>query len=131
MEEFSKYKFSAINVKKMTAVRFRKFSKEISKSNTDTLEAMLEFFEKHQLSPDDEIPNHLFQVEKRLLKRINAVIAIIKDIEKTQTKPTIGMLQALFTADDKEKKTPMFVEKKQHQRTLKEELNLWKESNES
>ena len=131
MEEFSKYKFSAINVKKMTAVRFRKFSKEVSKSNTDTLEAMLEFFEKHQLSPDDEIPNHLFQVEKRLLKRINAVIAIIKDIEKTQTKPTIGMLQALFTADDKEKKTPMFVEKKQRERTLKEELNLWKESNES
>lgn len=115
----------------MTAVRFRKFSKEVSKSNTDTLEAMLEFFEKHQLSPDDEIPNHLFQVEKRLLKRINAVIAIIKDIEKTQTKPTIGMLQALFTADDKEKKTPMFVEKKQRERTLKEELNLWKESNES
>ena len=95
-----------------------------------TLSQMLEFFEKHQLSPTDEIPNHLIKVEKRILKRINAVIAILKDIEKTQTKPTLGMLQALFTADEKEKKSPMFLEKKKSQRTLEEELKLWEKSNE-
>lgn len=123
--------FSNIKIKDSIAKKFRSFVLKNKESNSMTLDQMLEFFEKHQLSPNDEIPNHLIQVEKRILKRINTVIAILKDIEKTQTKPTVGMLQALFTADEKEKKTPMFVEKKQSERTLEEELNLWEESNKS
>lgn len=122
--------FSNIKIKNSIAKKFRSFALKNKESNSMTLSQMLEFFEKHQLSPDDEIPNHLIKVEKRILKRINAVIAIIKDIEKTQTKPTLGMLQALFTADEKEKKSPMFVEKKRSQRTLEEELKLWEKSNE-
>tara|TARA_R110000751_G_scaffold124391_1_gene225538 strand:+ start:15538 stop:15813 length:276 start_codon:yes stop_codon:yes gene_type:complete len=91
---------------------------------------MLDFFERHKVLPKDEIPNHLVQMEKRLLKRINAVIAIMKDMEKTQTKPTVGMLEALFTVNEKKEDTPRFVEKKQNNRTLEEELEHWKKSNE-
>ncbi|WP_297707406.1 BfmA/BtgA family mobilization protein [uncultured Eudoraea sp.] len=123
--------FSNIKIKTSVTQKFKLFVLKQGESNSMTLNQMLDFFEKHQLSPDDEIPNHLVQVEKRLLKRINAVIAIIKDIEKTQTKPTLGMLQALFIADEKEKTVPKLVEKNQSQRTLEEELELWKNSNES
>ncbi|MEM7486050.1 MAG: BfmA/BtgA family mobilization protein [Bacteroidota bacterium] len=122
--------FSNIKIKNSIAKKFRSFALKNKESNSMILSQMLEFFEKHQLSPTDEIPNHLIKVEKRILKRINAVIAILKDIEKTQTKPTLGMLQALFTADEKEKKPPMFLEKKKSQRTLEEELKLWEKSNE-
>ena len=122
--------FSNIKIKNSIAKKFRSFALKNKESNSMILSQMLEFFEKHQLSPTDEIPNHLIKVEKRILKRINAVIAILKDIEKTQTKPTLGMLQALFTADEKEKKPPMFLEKKKSQRTLEEELKLREISNE-
>lgn len=92
MEEFSKYDFSAINIKKKVAVRFRKFSKEISKSNTEALAAMLNFFDWNDLSPND----NLGVKNERTNKRINAVIAILKNIEKHQTKPMTAMLQTLF-----------------------------------
>ena len=121
--------FSNIKIKSSVARKFKVFVRKYKESNSMTLDVMLEFFEKHQLLPNDEIPNHLLQTEKRLLKRINAVIAIMKDMEKTQTKPTVGMLEALFTVGEKEEEAPLFVEKKQNNRTLTEELEQWKKSN--
>jgi len=43
-------------------------------------------------------------LEGLIKKRINGVIAILKDIEKTQTKPTAGMLMALIEAADPKNK---------------------------
>ena len=80
MTGYSKYSFSGINVKKDVAIKFRKFSKQISKSHTDALVAMLHFFERNDLSPDDDLGIN----NNRTNKRINAVIAILKNIEKTQ-----------------------------------------------
>ena len=89
---YRKYSFSAISIKKEVASRFRKFSKQISKSNTEALEAMLNFFDWNDISPNDD----LGVKNERTNKRINAVIAILKNIEKHQTKPTAVMLQTLF-----------------------------------
>ncbi len=100
MEEFSKYNFSGINIKRDVALRFRKFSKQISKSNTETIEAMLNFFDWNDLSPND----NLGVKNERTNKRINAVIAILKNIEKHQTKPTTVMLQKLFEEVSNEEK---------------------------
>ncbi len=96
MEEYSKYDFSAVNFKKSTAIQFRLFSKKIATSNTETLAAMLRFFEIHQLSPFDSVSGSLHDLERNIKKRINASIAIIKQIEKQQTKPTAALLQSLF-----------------------------------
>ncbi len=76
-----------------------------------TLLLMLDFFEKNGLSPEDELKTNLKATENLFKKRINALIAIIKDIEKTQTKPTLAMLQLLFEAEVSEKK-PLILEKK-------------------
>ncbi len=92
MTEYSKYSFSGINVKKEVAIKFRKFSRQISVSHTQALEAMLHFFERNDLAPDDDLGIH----NNRTNKRINAVIAILKNIEKHQTKPTAEILQSLL-----------------------------------
>ncbi|MEP5442613.1 BfmA/BtgA family mobilization protein, partial [Ekhidna sp.] len=65
-------------------------------SHTQTLIAILDFFEIHQLSPLDSIDGSLSAVEIRIKRRISNAIAIIKDIEKSQTLPTVAMLQSLF-----------------------------------
>ncbi|TXG39566.1 BfmA/BtgA family mobilization protein [Seonamhaeicola maritimus] len=96
MIKFSEYKFSGVNFKRKTANRFRSFSKNISLSNTEALEAMLDFFEIHEISPMDSIEGSLSAIEIRINRRISAAIAIIKDIEKSQTLPTVAMLQSLF-----------------------------------
>ncbi len=93
---FKKYKFSAINFKKEVADQFRIFSKKLGASHSDSLKAMLRFFDIHQLSPYESLGNNMDTLERRLKKRMNAMIAIIKDIEKRQTKPTQAMLQLLF-----------------------------------
>ena len=93
---FKKYKFSAINFKKDVADQFRIFSKKLGASHSDSLKAMLRFFDIHQLSPYESLGNNMDTLERRLKKRMNAMIAIIKDIEKRQTKPTQAMLQLLF-----------------------------------
>ncbi|RDY57843.1 BfmA/BtgA family mobilization protein [Flagellimonas nanhaiensis] len=96
MEKFSKYEFSGINIKKVTALRFRTLSKTLSMSNTETLSAMLDFFEVHEISPLDSIDGSLAAIEIRIKRRISNAIAIIRDIEKSQTLPTVAMLQSLF-----------------------------------
>jgi len=95
-DKYQKYQFSAISIKIEVAQRFRDFSKNVSGSHTGTLIAMLDFFEVHQLSPLDSIDGSLSAVEIRIKKRISNAIAIIKDIEKSQTLPTVAMLQSLF-----------------------------------
>lgn len=96
MGGFSKYGFSGVNLKKETAIRFRNLSKELSLPNTETMEAMLDFFEIHQISPLDSMDGSLSAIEIRIKRRIGNAIAIIKDIEKSQTLPTVAMLQSLF-----------------------------------
>ncbi|WP_339729936.1 BfmA/BtgA family mobilization protein [Maribacter stanieri] len=128
--EFKNEPFLTLKMKRSVVKRFRRFCRVTGTSQSLGMSDMLDFFERHKVLPKDEIPNHLVQMEKRLLKRINAVIAIMKDMEKTQTKPTVGMLEALFTVNEKKEDTPRFVEKKQNNRTLEEELEHWKKSNE-
>ncbi|WP_417444182.1 BfmA/BtgA family mobilization protein [Joostella sp.] len=92
MKKFSTYGFSGINVKKDIAERFRAFSKEISKSHSEALEAMLNFFKWNNLLPNENLGVKADDTKKR----INALIAIIRTIEKEQTLPTKAMLDTLF-----------------------------------
>lgn len=91
-DAYQKYRFSAISIKKEVAARFRAFSRLVSDSHTHTLEAVLDFFERNDLSPNDDLGIN----NNRTNKRINAVIAILKNIEKQQTLPTKVMLDTLF-----------------------------------
>lgn len=95
-ETYQKYQFSAISIKKKVASKFRRFSKKIARSHSDTLLAMLDFFEVNEVSPNERLGETVSSLKHQMQKRFNAVIAIIRDIEKSQTKPTTAMLQQLF-----------------------------------
>lgn len=103
--------FSTIRFKKKTTKRFQQFSNKHFKTHTETMEAILDFFYYNEISPKEKFGPTARTLEATLKKRINAVIAILKDIEKTQTKPTYAMMQLLFETDVPTKK-PLILEKK-------------------
>jgi len=98
-----------IRFKKKTAERFQQFSKTHYKTHTDAMAGMLDFFLYNEISPKEYFGPTGRRIENSLKKRINAVIAIMKDIEKTQTKPTAGMLMALLEQVEPKKK-PLILE---------------------
>ena len=103
--------FIGIRFKKETAKRFQEFSRTHFKTHTEAMEAILDFFFYNEISPKENLGPTGRTIEAKLLKRINAVIAIMRDVEKTQTKPTVAMLQSLFEMEEPEKK-PLILEKK-------------------
>ena len=114
--------FVTIRLHKRTVKRFRRFSKKITKSYSGTMEAVMDFFEWHGISPFSKFASQISKEEEKTRKRINAVIAIIRDIEQTQTKPTTAMLLSLFGEKMKEEKKPIRVEKK-YVKLTREEWN--------
>ena len=125
--EYQKERFVTLRIKESVAKKFRKFCKEETTSQSVTLEAMLYHFERHQVRPGESLPTHLNQVEKKVLKRLNAIVSIIQEIEKKQTIPTVEMLQSLFLADiETQKQPPRMIEKKFKNRTLEEEFRQLK-----
>ncbi len=108
---YEKERFESLSIKTSVAKKFRKYCKGISQSQSMTLLLMLEFFENNGLSPKESIGPHMQTLENLIKKRINGVIAIMKDIEKNQTKPTVAMMQSLFEEAEPQKKT-LILEKK-------------------
>ena len=108
---YRKERFETLKIKASVAKKFRSYCKEMSESQSMTLLLMIEFFERNAVSPYEIIGPHVQTLEALIKKRISAVIAIIKDIEKNQTKPTTAMLQALLEQEEPKKK-PLLVEKK-------------------
>lgn len=108
---FKKEQFQTLKIKTSVVKKFRRFSKKMSQSQSMTLQLMLDFFENNGISPKESIGPQMQTLESLIKKRINGVIAIVKDIEKNQTKPTVAMLQALFEQASPENKS-LLVEKK-------------------
>jgi len=101
---------SRLQVKAKTANRFREFSKKNNSNQSETLDLILDFFEKNNLSPFETLVPSKVSLEQLIKKRIDAVIAILKNIEKTQTKPGLLMLELLMEGRSISK--PIIVEKK-------------------
>ena len=107
---YEKERFEKLGIKISVAIRFRKFCKKMKQSQSMTLLSMIEFFEENGISPDESIGPQIQTLESQIKKRINAVIAIMKDIEKNQTKPTVAMIQSLFLEAEPKQK-PLILEK--------------------
>lgn len=103
--------FKTIRFRANTAERYKGFSKKITKSYSETLDMIMNFFEWHGFYPTDKFTKSLIQEILKNRKRTEANIAIMRNIEKNQTEPTTIMLQSLF----KEKildEEPEMIEKK-------------------
>ena len=116
--------FGTIRLHHRTIKRFRRFSRKMTKSYSETLEAVMDFFEWHGISLTSRFPKQINDDGEKTRKRINALIAIVRDIEKTQTLPTNEMLLALFGQHEivKKRREPKRVEK-EFQKLTKEEWN--------
>lgn len=105
---FENEEFETLKIKRSVANDFRKFSKMLSKSQSMTLLLMMEFFNENGISPTENLGPRMESLENRISllikKRVNGMIAIMKDIEKSQTKPTVAMMQELFQATEPPKK---------------------------
>ena len=113
-----RYSYNTINLKSQVAKRFRHFSKKIAPTHSETLQKVMDFFEWHGLTSFDEFAQNLLeeilynrQRTEKSIKRTEAAIAIIRDIEITQTRPNNAMLLSLFGESLRQEK-PIRREKK-------------------
>ena len=104
--------FTTISIKTPVVKRFREFSKQIAPDHTEALELMLDFFKNNEISPKENFGLTGRRLENSLLKRMNAIIAIIRDIEKNKITPTLALIQVLFEEAEPPKKKPLLLEKK-------------------
>ncbi len=111
---YEKEQFKSLSIKVSVANKFNRFCKEMSLSKSMTLLVMIEFFEENCISPSESMGPNMETLEKRISvlikKRMNGMIAIMKDIEKNQTRPTVAMIQALFQEAETKQK-PLILEK--------------------
>jgi len=101
--------FNTIRLKKKTIAKFKKYSKKISPSYSETLDFMIAFFEDNNLSPYDTLGMNRMSLQNVLNKRIDAVISILRNVEESQLKPTKKMLESLFKEAEDTK--PLILEK--------------------
>lgn len=122
-----KYSFSAISIKPNVATRFRKFSKRISRSHTDALETMMNFFDLNELSPNESLGANMQTLENSL-KNASTLWLPLLEILKNQTKPTNAMLELLFQENPNEAapQEEIFEFEQQELITENEELNHYR-----
>ncbi|EWH12631.1 hypothetical protein KLA_13489 [Cellulophaga geojensis KL-A] len=108
---YEKEQFKSLSIKASVAEKFNGFCKEMSLSKSMTVLVMIEFFQENNISPVESIEPNIETLEKRISllikKRMNGMIAIMKDIEKNQTKPTVSILQSLFEQTGSKKRARM------------------------
>ncbi|WP_394970967.1 BfmA/BtgA family mobilization protein [uncultured Croceitalea sp.] len=127
-----KYQYSTVNFRIAVAKRFRLFSKKVAKSHSETISIMMDFFEWHGFNPSQKFTQSLIQEilknrqrTETSIKRNEATIAIIRDIEVNQTKPNNAMLLSLFGANITEEKPKRKEKKRVENRNSKlEEIEI-------
>ena len=102
--------FITIRFKRKTAKRFQEFSKTQFKTHTDAMECILDFFLYNEISPTERFGPTGRKLEKLFKRRTNAIIAIMKSVEKNKANPTLAILQALMEENEPKKK-PLILEK--------------------
>ncbi|MEY8780884.1 BfmA/BtgA family mobilization protein [Allomuricauda sp. XS_ASV26] len=93
---YEKETFAGLRIKISVALKFRSFSKRQGKSHSMTLLTMVEFFDHNGISPDERMHETIASLKYLIKRRFNAMVAIMRSIEKEQTLPTVSMIQALF-----------------------------------
>ncbi len=102
--------FNTIRLKKKTIEKLKKFSKKISPSYSETLDYMIAFFKDNNLSPYDTMDANYTSYINIYNKRMDALISILRNMEKTQLIPTREMLESLFIEENNEEEQ-LFVER--------------------
>ena len=117
--------FNTIRLKRKTISKFKEYSRKISPSYSETLDFMIAYFEDNNISPYDQPNRSGFRSMVNILdRRMDAITTILREIEKTQLKPTKEILESLFEGME-EVKEPKYIGRSQEDieamKTLTEE----------
>lgn len=93
---YEKEQFTCLSIKVSIAKKYRNFCRTQGRSQSLTLLAMVEFFDHNGISPDQRMHETIASLKYLIKRRFNAMVAIMRSIEKEQTLPTVSMIQALF-----------------------------------
>lgn len=104
-----------LEVQETTARKFREYAGQLGKSGDEILLGMLAYFKENECSPFDKNAINLSDVRKKINIGIRTIAAILRNMEKTQTKPTLAMLQLLFEENAVRKKELLLEKRSRHQ----------------
>ena len=116
--------FSAISINRITAERFRVYSKTVSKSHSETIDSMIDFFERTRIAPKNEVMISFIKFQRYMMGRFDYIEGLLRTMDREQIKPTHDLLKGLFDGTAlKKKKQPLLVDKI-NIRMTKEEWNM-------
>lgn len=111
-ENKKKSTFSAVSINRITAERFRAYSKTVSKSHSETIDTVIDFFEKTKITPRNEVMISFIKFQNYMIGRFNYIEELLRAMEREQIKPTHDLLKSLFEVNaSKKNKQPLLVEK--------------------
>jgi hypothetical protein len=111
-ENKKKSTFSAVSINRITAERFRVYSKTVSKSHSETIDTIIDFFEKTKITPNSEVMISFFKFQNYMMGRLDYITELIREQEHKYHKPTHDMILSLFQGKPlQEKKQPILLEK--------------------
>lgn len=112
--------FSAISINRITAERFRAYSKTISKSHSGAIDTMIDFFEKAKISPKSKVMISFIRLQNYMMGRFDYLEELLREME-CNTKATHDMLKSLFEGTaPKKRKQPLLTDKKDLRMTREE-----------
>ena len=106
--------FSRINFHSETVERFKKYAIENEVNYTETLEAMLDFFEKNYISPFKPFPLTNYRLLHIFNKRMDALESLLRKMEKDTLEPTLKILLNLINFANTRNK-PLYREKRAYE----------------
>lgn len=109
------------------AARFRQCSKKIAPNQSLALGALLDHYTNSGPAQGTGMIMKVDMLEQHLLRKIDSVIAIIRNIERTQSKPTMAMLQLLFQENGAERKSLLLERRKSSESSFAQEEDLVRE----
>ncbi len=116
--------FSAISINRITAERFRAYSKTVSKSHSETIDTMIDFFERAKITPKSEVMIRFIKFQNYMIGRFDYLDETLRRMEKEQLKPTHDMLKSLLDGTAlKKKQQPLLLDKASIKMT-REEWNM-------
>lgn len=121
-EKTTKRLFSAISINRITAERFRSFSKKVAGSHSDTLDQMMDFFEVVNISPRNRLMMHRLKLYNFILRRIDYIVELLREQESLYHKPTHDMLRSLFDGTAMGKMQQPAIEEPRYKERKQEEL---------
>lgn len=113
--------FSAISLNRITAERFRAYSKKVTKSHSETIDTMIDFFEKARISPKSQVMLSFIRFQNYMMGRFDYLEELLRTMEREQLRPTHDMLRSLFEGTALQKKErPLLVDRKNLRMTKEE-----------